>query len=103
MKTCGDCAYFVKEFGFCSNYDFETTATAEACDTIDPANMCCANCARCYMGKKYDYSHGGCKHSDMEGYICMAGADEKLAIWMVGNNMVTGKCEAYTPREAQGS
>lgn len=63
---------------------------------------CCANCRRAYRLQKLDYSKGGCKHTDMEGYICMAFADEGLACWMVGENPDTGMCECYAPKKDMG-
>lgn len=58
---------------------------------------CCANCRRRYKLVKFDYSHGGCIHTDMDGYVCMAFSDEKEAIWMVGNHEKLNMCECYVP------
>jgi len=46
---------------------------------------------------KFDYSQGGCKHTDMEGFICAAFAkSDGEAIWMVG--LPDGcMCEMYAP------
>lgn len=60
---------------------------------------CCANCRRRYKLTRFDYSHGGCEHTDMDGYICMAFADEGEAVWMVGLNAETGLCEVFEPKE----
>ena len=60
---------------------------------------CCANCRRRYKLTRFDYSNGGCEHTDMDGYICMAFADESEAVWMVGLNAETGLCEVFEPKE----
>ena len=57
----------------------------------------CANCKYYYKLKKYDYSGKGCKHSDMDGHICMAFADERTAIWMYGTSD-DGICECFEQR-----
>jgi len=57
----------------------------------------CKNCALSYRMIKFDYTKGGCEHTDMEGHICMAFAtEERVAIWMVGSD--NGMCECYTPK-----
>ena len=58
----------------------------------------CGNCVRCYRLEKCDYSQGGCIHTNMDGYICMAFADEGIACWMVGEDLNSGMCEAYMPK-----
>lgn len=58
---------------------------------------CCTTCARCFKAEKSDYSNGGCKDSDMEGYICMCFADEDIAVWMVGTSQ-NEQCEMYIPK-----
>lgn len=60
---------------------------------------CCANCRRRYKLVKFDYSRGGCEHTDMDGHICMAFADEGKAIWMVGFDERDGMCEVFSPKE----
>ena len=60
---------------------------------------CCANCRRRYKLEKFDYSRGGCEHTEMDGYICMAFADEKVAVWMVGKDERNGMCEVFSPKE----
>lgn len=59
---------------------------------------CCANCRNRYELVKFDYSRGGCKHTDMDGYICMAFANENQAVWMVGLQEQNGLCECYTSK-----
>lgn len=60
---------------------------------------CCANCRLRYNLAKLDYSHGGCEHTDMEGFICMVFADEGKAEWLVGVHEETDQCECFSPRE----
>lgn len=60
---------------------------------------CCANCQRGYKLTKFDYSHGGCEHTEMYGYICMAFADENKAIWMVGIDGCGCMCEVFSPKK----
>ena len=62
---------------------------------------CCANCNRRYKLTKFDYSHGGCEHTNMEGYICMAFADEKQAVWMVGSRENFDVCECFMAEEGE--
>lgn len=48
---------------------------------------------------KFDYSQGGCKHTDMDGFICLAFASEREAVWMVG--LPNGcRCEMYTNKDS---
>ena len=62
---------------------------------------CCANCKLRFRLKKNDYSNGGCEHSDMKGFVCMAFGDEGLAVWMYGVGEKE-KCECFTPKEQKG-
>jgi hypothetical protein len=64
---------------------------------------CCINCKLCFPLVKFDYSQGGCKHSDMDGYVCMAFAlaeqgEPPVAIWMVGCDPSRDMCECYIPK-----
>jgi hypothetical protein len=59
---------------------------------------CCENCGNRYKLVKFDYFRGGCKHTDMDGYICMAFASESQAVWMVGLQDQFGLCECYMPK-----
>lgn len=56
---------------------------------------CCSTCASCKKLVKFDYSGRGCKHTDMEGYACLAFETEGTVIWMVGNDKDHGMCECY--------
>lgn len=58
----------------------------------------CETCALCYEGQLFDYTCGGCKHHKMDGFICMAFQDERSAMWMLGIDKQSEKCEAWTPR-----
>ena len=65
---------------------------------------CCKNCKHYFPLVKFDYSHGGCEHSDMDGYICMAFAtpesgEPPVAIWMVGEDPTTGMCECFVQKD----
>ena len=60
---------------------------------------CCESCRNRYKLVKFDYSRGGCKHTDMDGYICMAFASENQAVWMVGQQEQFGLCECYAKRD----
>ena len=64
---------------------------------------CCINCKLCFPLVKFDYSQGGCKHSDMDGFVCMAFADPHMgeptvAIWMVGCDEERDMCECFMPK-----
>ena len=61
-------------------------------------DRCCSTCRMYYRLTKFDYSRGGCKHSDAEGFACLAYGYEGVAIWMIGNNPDTEVCEVYSPR-----
>ena len=61
--------------------------------------MCCDTCKYKLQLEKYDYSQGGCKHTVMDGYVCLAFAHEGLAVWMYGNDSSIGKCEEYVEKE----
>lgn len=60
---------------------------------------CCATCRRQYKLIKFDYSQGSCKHTDMDGYVCMAFADQKQAVWMVGSHEQFDLCKCYLSKE----
>lgn len=60
---------------------------------------CCARCRNAYGLSKFDYSNGGCEHTVMGGYVCMAFADERLAVWMIGGDPGIDRCEAFVPKE----
>lgn len=61
----------------------------------------CETCARRYRLRKSVYSHNGCEHSEMEGFICMCFANERIAEWMTGVVEEYGVCEAYQPRGSE--
>lgn len=62
-------------------------------------DMCCANCKLCLMLERLDYSQGGCQHEVMDGFACLAFADERQINWMVGLDRYDAKCECYEPKE----
>ena len=47
----------------------------------------------------YDYSDKGCQHSDMDGFICIAFANEGVSVWMTGLPGDGYYCEMYAKRE----
>ena len=63
---------------------------------------CCANCKLRYDLQQYDYSNGGCVHTVMDGYICMAFNDEGIAVWMIGEDAKTGMCERFKMKYSKG-
>lgn len=66
-------------------------------------NECCSNCRLRFGLTKFDYSQGGCKHTNMDGYICMAFSDERQAVWMVGEDPEKAMCECYMPLKELGT
>ena len=60
---------------------------------------CCSNCRSFLNLEKLDYSRGGCEHTRMEGFICIAVADEGIADWMVGLDPDTEMCECWEERK----
>ena len=69
----------------------------------DGINECCANCKLHFPLVRFDYSKGGCRHTDMDGFICMAFAtpamgEPPIAIWMTGNDPERDMCECFIPR-----
>lgn len=56
----------------------------------------CSTCKYRYRLEKLDYTGKGCQHSNPDGFICMAMADEGVANWMVGNSTI---CECYERKE----
>lgn len=59
---------------------------------------CCNTCNKQLKLEKCDYSNGGCEHTDMEGFLCLAFAYEGIGCWMVGLKG-EGQCEVWSPRE----
>ena len=62
----------------------------------------CNDCRYNLKLEKYDYLHGGCQHSDYDGFACMAFASEGTAVHMVGSNPETKYCECWMPRKGDG-
>lgn len=60
---------------------------------------CCNTCKLKKKLVKFDYSQGGCIHTDYDGYACLALAFEDEVVHMVGHNPELGMCEMYSPRE----
>ena len=59
------------------------------------SKSCCSNCRHKMKLTKFDYSQGGCKHTEYEGFACTAFASEGEIIHMVGMNPDTGMCEMF--------
>ena len=57
----------------------------------------CDYCVRKMKLVKFDYSKGGCVHTDYDGYACLAFAHEGVVVHMVG--IENGTCEMYQPRK----
>lgn len=60
---------------------------------------CCKNCKFRYDLEKLDYSKGGCNHRKMDGFICMAFADEDISNWMYGLDEDIAMCEEFAPKD----
>ena len=61
----------------------------------------CESCKFAFYLERLDYRDGGCKHEMMDGHICMAFSNERIAAWMVGIPRDSGMCECYTPLEVK--
>ena len=66
---------------------------------------CCKNCKYYLKLLKWDYSHGGCEHSEYEGFACIALANEGVAIHIVHSDNKFAEendyCEMFTPKEKE--
>ena len=58
----------------------------------------CTNCRLKLRLEKWDYSKRGVPKQEQEGYVCLAFANEGLAVQMVGINPEDGGCEMFTPK-----
>lgn len=58
-------------------------------------DCCCESCKHMLQLEECDYRNGGCKHTKLDGFICLAFRDEALACWMRGINIKTGMCEEF--------
>ena len=60
----------------------------------------CASCKKRLNLTKFDYLPvGGCKHTKLEGFACMAFANEGEVVWMVGIDENNDQCECYQRRK----
>jgi hypothetical protein len=66
---------------------------------VDDLIKCCSNCQYNLKLIKYDYSNGGCQHSDYDGYACMAFASEGTAVHLIGTNPENEYCECWMPKK----
>lgn len=62
--------------------------------------MKCRTCARRLDLEKLDYTVG-CKHEQMEGFVCLACAFEGVAYWMT-NISEDDYCEEYVEKQVTG-
>lgn len=62
----------------------------------------CKTCKKRLNITKFDYSQGGCKHTKLDGYACLAFAFEGEVVWMVGANEESDMCECYQPSDKDG-
>lgn len=62
---------------------------------------CCTTCRNMLKLQKLDYTNGGCKHTDMDGFACIALFQEGYVDWMVGLDIDIGMCECYEPMEVK--
>lgn len=63
-------------------------------------------CATCKYKKdlvKFDYTQGGCVHTEYEGFACLGFADEGEVAHMVGIDPKTGMCEMYSSKGVKKS
>ena len=66
---------------------------------------CCNNCRHKYDLVKFDYSKGGCEHTNMDGYVCALFENfkhDRKAIWMFGEDPEYGRCEMFEEKEHEG-
>lgn len=63
--------------------------------------MKCRTCARRLDLEKLDYTVG-CKHEQMEGFICLACAFEGVAYWMTNVSDEDSYCEEYVEKQVTG-
>ena len=64
-----------------------------------PLYTCCNKCKYKLDLKMWDYSQGGCVHSDEDGFVCMSPASDGVAIHMVGSNPSIDRCEMYKEKQ----
>ena len=60
---------------------------------------CCETCRNRLRLRTYDYTNGGCDHSDAPGFVCLVDMDEGIALWMIGLDPDYGHCEAYERKD----
>ena len=106
MKRCGDCIIYDAEHGWCLSWG-DRSPKDKACDQFveggkkvegKKVKECCATCKNRMKIVKYDYSKGGCQHTDMEGFACESFVVEGVVVWMVGVDPEKGMCECYMPK-----
>ena len=61
---------------------------------------CCTNCKNRFDAHKTDFTKLKTDEpidSILDGFICMAFANERVAVWMIGTDEQNGICEMYSP------
>jgi len=99
--VCGKCRHYIGggDFSLCCDISSGLVyVDTKACDQYDEEPRC-GTCRFMLRLEKLDYSGKGCQHTDMDGFVCMAFADEGVANWMVG--LSDGRCECYEKREGK--
>ena len=72
-----------------------TMAMLKGTDLCPSYKSNCKTCKNRLDLEKLDYSNDGCKHTKMDGFICLAHEYEGLASWMVGLDENKAMCECY--------
>ena len=62
----------------------------------------CSTCKNCLDMIVFDYSHGGCEHTEVkDDYVCLAFEDDGEAIVMRGKQREKGRCECWEPKNGK--
>lgn len=62
-------------------------------------NECCDTCKYKMKLEKWDYSQGGCIHTDYDGFACTVFGYEGVILHHVGGDSARDRCECYAPKE----
>ena len=63
---------------------------------MNDTKRCCSNCRKMKRLVKYDYSHGGCEHTEYEGYACLIFTYKGIVTHMVGCDPQVEYCEEWS-------
>lgn len=64
---------------------------------------CCKNCGHRMNLIKFDYSQGGCAHSNYEGWACTIFEIEGSVVHMIGLDINKAHCEMWAERRSDES